>query len=143
MANPKTPGDLSFEQYCDLNGYLWSYEPGRESLGVEPPTKPDYLIERGGDRAVVEVKRFTTMRETEKNMASPSAAGVPMRTLQEWMGHRDLSTTQRYADYAPSTREAEMVAAAFAYSNPRRRSGLAPASHPGAPVKSRPGMPKN
>jgi hypothetical protein len=30
------------------------------------------------------------------------------------MGHRDLAATQRYADYAPSAREAEMVAAAFA-----------------------------
>jgi integrase len=43
-----------------------------------------------------------------------AAAGVPMRTLQEWMGHRDITTTQRYADYAPSTREADMVATAFA-----------------------------
>ncbi len=43
-----------------------------------------------------------------------AAAGVPLRTLQEWLGHRDLATTQRYADYAPSSREAEMVAAAFA-----------------------------
>lgn len=43
-----------------------------------------------------------------------AAAGVPMRTLQEWLGHRDLATTQRYADYAPSAHEAEMVAAAFA-----------------------------
>ena len=43
-----------------------------------------------------------------------AAAGVPMRTLQEWMGHRDLATTQRYADYAPSGREAEMIAGAFA-----------------------------
>jgi site-specific recombinase XerD len=42
-----------------------------------------------------------------------AAAGVPMRTLQEYMGHKDLATTQRYADYAPSTREADMVAAAF------------------------------
>ena len=42
-----------------------------------------------------------------------AAAGVPMRTLQEWMGHRDLATTQIYADYAPSAREAEMVAHAF------------------------------
>jgi integrase len=33
--------------------------------------------------------------------------------IQEWMGHRDLATTQIYADYAPSSREAEMVAAAF------------------------------
>jgi integrase len=39
--------------------------------------------------------------------------GVPMRTLQEWMGHRDIETTQRYADYAPGTRDAELVAAAF------------------------------
>ena len=43
-----------------------------------------------------------------------AAAGVPMRTLQEWMGHRDIQTTQRYADYAPRTRDAELVAAAFA-----------------------------
>jgi hypothetical protein len=42
-----------------------------------------------------------------------AAAGVPMRTLQEWMGHRDLATTQRYADYAPNEREVEMVDRAF------------------------------
>jgi hypothetical protein len=42
-----------------------------------------------------------------------AAAGVPMHTLQEWMGHRDIEATQRYADYAPSTHEAAMVAAAF------------------------------
>jgi integrase len=43
-----------------------------------------------------------------------AAAGVSMRTLQEWMGHRDIATTQLYADYAPSRHEAELVAAAFA-----------------------------
>jgi integrase len=42
-----------------------------------------------------------------------AAVGTPMRTLQEWMGHRDIATTQRYADYSPSSREAELVAAAF------------------------------
>ena len=42
-----------------------------------------------------------------------AAAGVPLRTLQEFLGHRDLTTTQRYADYAPSAHEAEMVAVAF------------------------------
>nr|MBA2767192.1 site-specific integrase [Solirubrobacterales bacterium] len=40
--------------------------------------------------------------------------GIPMRTLQEWMGHRDIQTTQRYADYAPNPREVEMAEAAFA-----------------------------
>lgn len=36
-----------------------------------------------------------------------------MRTLQEWLGHRDVQTTQIYADYAPSAHEAAMVATAF------------------------------
>jgi integrase len=30
-----------------------------------------------------------------------AAVGVPMRTLQEWMGHRDHTTTLIYADFAP------------------------------------------
>lgn len=57
-------------------------------------------------------RRFHDLRHTFGTRMA--AAGVPMRTLQEWMGHRDLATTQIYADYAPSGREAEMVAAAFA-----------------------------
>jgi hypothetical protein len=72
MANPKTPGDLFFEKYCELNGYLSWYEPGSDLLGRDIPTEPDYLIERGGDRAVVEVKHFTTRRETERLIASPT-----------------------------------------------------------------------
>jgi hypothetical protein len=42
-----------------------------------------------------------------------AAQGVPMRTLQEWMGHRDFKTTLIYADYAPSDREADAINAAF------------------------------
>ena len=36
-----------------------------------------------------------------------------MRTLQEWMGHRDIKTTERYADYSPSAHEAAFVERAF------------------------------
>lgn len=56
--------------------------------------------------------RFHDLRHTFGTRMA--AAGVPMRTLQEWLGHRDLATTQIYADYAPSTQEAAMIAAAFA-----------------------------
>lgn len=42
-----------------------------------------------------------------------AAQGVPMRALQEMMGHRDFKTTLIYADYAPSAREAEWIEAAF------------------------------
>jgi hypothetical protein len=37
-----------------------------------------------------------------------------MRTLQEWMGRSQLSTTEIYADYAPSAQEKAMVEQAFA-----------------------------
>jgi integrase len=56
--------------------------------------------------------RFHDLRHTFGT--AMAAAGVPMRTLQEWMGHRDIETTQRYADYTPRARDAELVAAAFA-----------------------------
>jgi integrase len=39
-----------------------------------------------------------------------AASGVvPLRTLQEWMGHRDAQTTQIYADYARSPHEGTML----------------------------------
>ena len=43
-----------------------------------------------------------------------AAQGVPMRTLQELMGHRDFATTLIYSDYAPSSHEAEWAEKAFA-----------------------------
>src|SRR5687767_3361545 len=39
---------------------------------------------------------------------------VSIRTLQEWMGHARLSTTEIYADFMPSDNEAALVEAAFA-----------------------------
>jgi integrase len=60
-----------------------------------------------------EAHRFHDLRHTFGTRMA--AAGVPMRTLQEWMGHRDIETTQRYADYAPSPHEADLVNRAFAY----------------------------
>ena len=39
---------------------------------------------------------------------------MPLRTLQEWLGHRDYETTLVYADYQPDhRREAELVERAF------------------------------
>jgi hypothetical protein len=42
-----------------------------------------------------------------------AAAGTPMRTHREWVGHRDFKTTLIYADYAPTEREAELIERAF------------------------------
>lgn len=80
------------------------------------PYDTSKLRKRFGDAAIKAGARadirFHDLRHTFGTRMA--AAGVPLRTLQEWMGHRDLATTQIYADYAPSTLEAEMVAAAFA-----------------------------
>jgi integrase len=55
--------------------------------------------------------RFHDLRHTFGT--AMAGTGVPMRTLQEWMGHRDIETTQRYADYSPSEHESAFVEAAF------------------------------
>lgn len=55
--------------------------------------------------------RFHDLRHTFGTRMA--AAGVPMRTLQEWMGHRDFKTTLIYADYSPSAHEREFVERAF------------------------------
>jgi integrase len=39
--------------------------------------------------------------------------GVPLRTIQEYLGHADLKTTQIYAHYAPSAREVQLINEAF------------------------------
>jgi integrase len=63
-------------------------------------------------RAGVRPVRFHDLRHTFGTRMA--AAGVPMRTLQEWMGHRDFKTTLIYADYAPGAHEVELVNGAFA-----------------------------
>lgn len=58
-----------------------------------------------------------------------AAASVPKRTLQEWMGHAQLSTIEICADYAPSAQEKAMVEQAF---TPAEEDGEAEDSTPPA-----------
>lgn len=62
-------------------------------------------------RAGVREVRFHDLRHIFGTRMA--AAGVPLRMLQEWMGHRDFKTTLIYADYAPAANEADLVNAAF------------------------------
>jgi integrase len=66
--------------------------------------------------------RFHDLRHTFGTRMA--AAGTPLRTLQEWMGHRDFKKTLIYADYQPSAREAEFIERAFSeVSAPSPHSG--------------------
>jgi len=67
-------------------------------------------------RADVRAVRFHDLRHTFGTRMATQ--GMPMRVLQELMGHRDFKTTLIYADYAPSEREAEWVEEAFRPATP-------------------------
>jgi integrase len=62
-------------------------------------------------RAGLRPLRFHDLRHTFGTRMA--GAGVPMRTLQEWMGHRDYKTTSIYADYEPRPEHAALVDQAF------------------------------
>jgi integrase len=59
--------------------------------------------------------RFHDLRHTFATRLA--AAGTPLRTIQEYLGHADAKTTQIYAHYAPSETEVALVNAAFASSD--------------------------
>jgi integrase len=63
-------------------------------------------------RAGVREVRFHDLRHTFATTVAASGE-FSIRTLQEWMGHCDLRTTQIYADYMPGEREAQMLGAVF------------------------------
>jgi integrase len=79
------------------------------------PLDPSKLLRRfkdALDAAGVRRVRFHDLRHTFGTRMA--AVGVPLRTLQEWLGHRDYKTTLIYADYAPNAHEAAWAEKAFA-----------------------------
>ena len=94
MADPKTPGDEFFEDYCSLNGYLAEHDVDwRGRFGVDTGKNPDYLIDRAGDQAIVEVKHFETTRVTDRLLAEP-------RRAVWWTAAESFGTLQSAVRYA-------------------------------------------
>jgi integrase len=65
--------------------------------------------------AKVREVRFHDLRHTFATRLA--AAGTPLRTIQEYLGHADAKTTQIYAHYAPSEQEVAIVNAVFSADN--------------------------
>lgn len=77
-------------------------------------------------RAKVKRLTFHELRHTFGTVAANAA--LSGRELQEWMGHADLKTTQRYLHYRARGDEASRLAAAFAASGPQASEVLTPAT---------------
>jgi integrase len=67
--------------------------------GVYDPSRLRKRFRGALRRAELRNVRFHDLRHTFGTRMA--AAGAPLRAIQEWMGHSDSRTTQRYADYAP------------------------------------------
>jgi hypothetical protein len=68
VPNRKTAGDRLFESFLDQQGgYRYEFEPDLEAeLGLAIQRLPDYLVRRGSDITVCEVKEFTRTAAEER-----------------------------------------------------------------------------
>lgn len=83
-------------------------------------------------RAGVREITFHELRHTFGTQMT--AAGAPLRAIQEWMGHADAKTTEIYRHYAPDpTHGAAFVDRAFGHGQ-QRRTGAGDQYAPGTDV---------
>jgi integrase len=90
-------------------------------------TKVTRRFQAACDEAGARRIRFQDLRHTFATTLA--AAGVPLRTIQEYLGHADLKTTQIYAHYAPSTREVQAINEAFGIPDRSPRARRRSAKH--------------
>jgi hypothetical protein len=83
------------------------------------------LVNAGLDH-LREQEEPVTLHDLRHTFGTRMAAGVPVRSLQEWVGHADLKTTQRYMHYAPRADEAARLSAFIAAQMERTSSRWKP-----------------
>ena len=71
----------------------------------------DQRFKKALQAAKVREVRFEDLRHTFGTRLA--AEGVPIRTIQEWMGHEDIRTTQIYAAYEPRKHDAKVASESF------------------------------
>jgi integrase len=88
--------------------YTWS---NRDASAVRKTYKAarDKVI-AASDETIAKL-RWHDLRHTFGSTCA--AAGVPLSTIQAWMGHSDITTTQIYIHFQPQHDDAERLTAAF------------------------------
>jgi hypothetical protein len=81
--------------------------------------------------------RFHDLRHTFGTTMAANPR-VDLRRLQEWIGHADTTTTQRYSHFTPRHDDGALVAEAFAISAAGGRSAARHAQDPRDLVSDRP-----
>lgn len=109
---PRADGSEPDIRFIDLGGTRGAHadpETGAPFDASKMRKRFKVALKAAGVRSI----RFHDLRHTFGTKMA--AAGAPLRTIQEWMGHRDYKTTEIYADYAPDpVQGARWAEAAFA-----------------------------
>ena len=109
---PSTVQDYKSMLRCHLSTFFEGRTVDRIGVGdIE-----DYISKKASDgRATNTILKSVTFHDLRHIYVwtRVTSVGTPMRTLQEWMGHRDMKTTLVYADYQPSLAETDFVERAF------------------------------
>ena len=107
---------LGHSHFCGEDDLVFANPLNGEVLSHGPLVR---RLKKALKEAGVRTIRFHDLRHTFGTRIA--AAGVPMRVLQEWMGHRDYRTTLIYADYEPGDEESGLVDAAFSAGSPTQK----------------------
>jgi hypothetical protein len=82
IINDMNQAEQRFASYLDGNDYSWTFEPDYQAefgLVERPKTNPDFLVSRGGERGVCEVRQFesTRIRDALETAGGRSFLGGP------------------------------------------------------------------
>jgi integrase len=93
-----SPTDLVFVgrdgAYVDKAALGRRFASAQAAAGIAPP------------------RELRQMRNTFGTVCA--AEGLPLRAIQQWMGHASITTTEIYASFMPRERDAAVIGAAFA-----------------------------
>lgn len=98
----------------NVRGYWDRPKSRRSSRSVPMVPQVATALRHHLDRSRCRDREDLVFGHPRTGKARLAASGVPIRTIQEWMGHEDIRTTQIYAAYEPREHDVEVANKAVA-----------------------------